>query len=73
MLGVASGDRPVELPAYGRFFEQRGGLFRSALMTIRRALRRRRQAVRAGASGRMAESPTRAASGWPSKLLVAQE
>jgi luciferase-type oxidoreductase len=38
VLGVASGDRPVEFPAYGRVFEQRGALFREALEYMRRAL-----------------------------------
>jgi luciferase-type oxidoreductase len=38
VLGVASGDRPVEFPAYGRPFEQRGELFREALTYFRRAL-----------------------------------
>jgi luciferase-type oxidoreductase len=38
VLGVASGDRPVEFPAYGRVFEQRGALFREALAYMRRAL-----------------------------------
>jgi luciferase-type oxidoreductase len=38
VLGVASGDRPVEFPAYGRSFEQRGELFRAALTYIQRAL-----------------------------------
>jgi luciferase-type oxidoreductase len=38
VLGVASGDRPVEFPAYGRVFEQRGPLFRQALAYMREAL-----------------------------------
>jgi luciferase-type oxidoreductase len=38
VLGVASGDRPVEFPAYGRDFHQRGALFAEALRYVREAL-----------------------------------
>jgi luciferase-type oxidoreductase len=38
VLGVASGDRPLEFPAYGRSYEQRGTLFRESLAYVRRAL-----------------------------------
>jgi luciferase-type oxidoreductase len=38
VLGVASGDRVVEYPAFGRPFEQRGALFRESLRVVRRAL-----------------------------------
>jgi luciferase-type oxidoreductase len=38
LLGVASGDRPAEFPAYGRDYEQRGALFRESLLYLRRAL-----------------------------------
>ncbi|MCW3006659.1 MAG: class flavin-dependent oxidoreductase [Solirubrobacterales bacterium] len=38
VLGVASGDRPVEFPAYGRDFERRGELFRAALEYVGRVL-----------------------------------
>jgi len=38
VLGVASGDRPVEFPAFGVDFDRRDVLFRENLSTIRRAL-----------------------------------
>ncbi|MEO6960102.1 MAG: LLM class oxidoreductase [Burkholderiaceae bacterium] len=38
VLGIATGDRPVEFPAYGRQIEQRGTLFVESLAYIRRAL-----------------------------------
>jgi luciferase-type oxidoreductase len=38
VLGVASGDRPVEFPAYGRDYRQRGALFREALRYAREVL-----------------------------------
>ncbi|SFD50610.1 LLM class oxidoreductase [Roseivivax sediminis] len=38
LLGVASGDRPVEFPAYGRDHATRGADFREALGFLRRAL-----------------------------------
>lgn len=38
ILGVASGDRPIEFPAFGRDFERRGEDFRDAIDFIRRAL-----------------------------------
>src|SRR6185369_10034785 len=41
VLGVASGDRPVEFPAFGKPFESRGEMFRESLGTIRRAWRER--------------------------------
>ncbi|WP_210766198.1 LLM class flavin-dependent oxidoreductase [Corynebacterium vitaeruminis] len=37
-LGVASGDRPVEFPAYGRRHDQRGELFRESLDYLTTAL-----------------------------------
>ncbi|MCG0238728.1 MAG: LLM class oxidoreductase [Firmicutes bacterium] len=37
VLGVASGDRPVEFPAFGVDWEARGAIFREALAYIRRA------------------------------------
>lgn len=37
ILGVASGDRPVEFPAYGRDHATRGETFRESLAFIRRA------------------------------------
>ena len=36
-LGVASGDRPVEFPAYGRNHAERGEIFRESLAFIRKA------------------------------------
>jgi luciferase-type oxidoreductase len=41
VLGVASGDRPVEFPAFGKPFETRGEAFRESLLTMRRAWRER--------------------------------
>src|SRR5215813_3485649 len=38
VLGVASGDRPVEFPAFGVLAEQRGELFRENLHVMRQAL-----------------------------------
>ena len=38
VMGVASGDRPVEFPAFGVDFEQRSALFRENLLVIRTAL-----------------------------------
>ncbi|MBI3453639.1 MAG: LLM class oxidoreductase [Rhodospirillales bacterium] len=39
VLGIASGDRPVEFPAFGRSLETRGILFRETFDFFRRALR----------------------------------
>ncbi|MBA4136621.1 MAG: LLM class flavin-dependent oxidoreductase [Opitutus sp.] len=38
VLGVASGDRPIEYPAFGVDFEERGARFRQSLDYIERAL-----------------------------------
>jgi luciferase-type oxidoreductase len=38
MLGVASGDRPVEFPAFGADLERRGDVFREHLGVLRQAL-----------------------------------
>lgn len=38
VLGIASGDRPVEFPAFGVDFEQRAALFRDNLHVVRTAL-----------------------------------
>ncbi|HEY8394340.1 MAG TPA: LLM class oxidoreductase [Thermaerobacter sp.] len=38
VLGVCSGDRPVEFPAFGRPWEERGRLFRESLAFLRRVL-----------------------------------
>jgi luciferase-type oxidoreductase len=38
VLGVASGDRPVEFPAFGVDWEQRGVLFRENLAVLRKVL-----------------------------------
>lgn len=38
VLGIASGDRPVEFPAFGVDFEQRSALFRDNLRVVRAAL-----------------------------------
>lgn len=38
VMGVASGDRPVEFPAFGVDFEQRSALFRENLLVVRKAL-----------------------------------
>jgi luciferase-type oxidoreductase len=38
VLGVASGDRPVEFPAFGVDWHQRDALFRESLRVIRRVL-----------------------------------
>ena len=38
VLGIASGDRPVEFPAFGVDFDQRSTLFRENLRVIRKAL-----------------------------------
>jgi luciferase-type oxidoreductase len=38
VLGVASGDRPVEFPAFGVDFEQRSALFRDNLRVVRDSL-----------------------------------
>ena len=38
LLGVASGDRPVEFPAFGVPFEKRDALFRENLRVLRRVL-----------------------------------
>lgn len=35
LLGVASGDRPVEYPIFGREFDQRGALFREQVAMLR--------------------------------------
>jgi luciferase-type oxidoreductase len=40
VLGVASGDRPVEFPAYGVDYQARGEIFAEALAYIREALER---------------------------------
>jgi luciferase-type oxidoreductase len=40
VLGAASGDRPVEFPAYGRPYERRGELFAESIRYIREALER---------------------------------
>lgn len=39
VLGVATGDRPVEFPLFGRSFESRGEEFRSQVETLRRIWR----------------------------------
>ncbi|MFF1792121.1 LLM class flavin-dependent oxidoreductase [Kitasatospora sp. NPDC058243] len=39
LLGLASGDRPVEYPLFGRDFEARGAAFREGLHTLRAAWR----------------------------------
>ncbi|PSL57917.1 luciferase-type oxidoreductase [Saccharothrix carnea] len=36
VLGVATGDRPVEFPAFGRPIEERGELFRESFATLRK-------------------------------------
>jgi luciferase-type oxidoreductase len=41
VLGVATGDRPVEFPAFGRDIEERGELFREFLTYFRQALAER--------------------------------
>ncbi len=41
VLGVASGDRPVEFPAFGKPFETRGEAFRDSLAVMRRVWRER--------------------------------
>jgi len=46
VLGVASGDRPVEFPAFGKPFEVRGEVFRDALAVMRRVWRARFPEVR---------------------------
>src|SRR4029079_1702567 len=38
VLGVASGDRPVEFPAFGVAFEKRDALFRENLRVLRQVL-----------------------------------
>ena len=38
VMGVASGDRPVEFPAFGVDFEERSELFRENLLVVRKAL-----------------------------------
>jgi luciferase-type oxidoreductase len=38
VLGVASGDRPSEFPAFGVSIDERGALFRDNLMVLQRAL-----------------------------------
>jgi len=38
VMGVASGDRPVEFPAFGVDFEERSALFRENLLVMRKAL-----------------------------------
>jgi luciferase-type oxidoreductase len=38
VMGVASGDRPIEFPAFGVDFEQRSALFRENLTVLRRVL-----------------------------------
>src|SRR5689334_20465567 len=38
VLGVASGDRPVEFPAFGVRYEDRGALFRENLRVLRKVL-----------------------------------
>ena len=40
LLGIASGDRPVEFPAFGVDIEQRGELFRENVRVIRHAFER---------------------------------
>lgn len=41
VLGMASGDRPLEFPVFGRPWEERGRLFRESLAFIRRTLAER--------------------------------
>lgn len=41
VLGLASGDRPVEFPAFGLEAEERGARFREAFIVLRRALEER--------------------------------
>jgi luciferase-type oxidoreductase len=36
LLGVATGDRPIEFPAFGVDYQQRGALFRKSVTTLRR-------------------------------------
>ena len=38
LLGVASGDRPIEFPAFGVDFESRGALFRDHFQVVRKVL-----------------------------------
>lgn len=45
VLGVSSGDRPVEYPAFGRRREDRAALFRDALAVIDRSLHERFPAI----------------------------
>lgn len=42
VMGVASGDRPIEFPAYGLSHEGRGARFAQAVLDVRRLLIRRR-------------------------------
>ena len=46
VLGVATGDRPVEFPAFGKPFETRGEAFRESLAFMRRAWRERFPEIR---------------------------
>lgn len=48
VLGVATGDRPVEFPAFGRSFETRGESFRESLDFMRRAWRERFPEIHSG-------------------------
>ncbi|MBX3604820.1 MAG: LLM class oxidoreductase [Piscinibacter sp.] len=46
VLGVASGDRPVEFPAFGRDLEERAELFRDSVRDFRTALTRHYPVIR---------------------------
>ncbi len=54
LLGVASGDRPVEYPLFGRDFDTRGDRFREQIALLRE-----------GAASAPAAGLGRAACGWP--------
>lgn len=48
VLGVATGDRPVEFPAFGKPFETRGEAFRESLAFMRRAWREQFPEIHSG-------------------------
>lgn len=48
ILGVASGDRPIEFPAFGVDSEQRGALFREGVRVIQQALEEDFPSIRSG-------------------------
>ena len=65
VLGVASGDRPVEFPSFGVDFERRGSLFRENFRVIREVLADEFPVVRSSYGGAVRDGRPRAQADRP--------